>query len=220
MDVYMNIWKWLKDPLGVQDVVYRINAKASELQGDILHSHKRQQELVKAFMDFDKRFEEFIFFKAVEEGLDSAIPDMLWAKDIYGRYVIANKAIREGLLFDTNPRGKTDSQLAHSRKELVGSHNHTFGEMCGDSDRLVLEKEHSITVVEEGIVTGERLVLKVHKNILKNGMGTIIGTVGVAKDITNEYCVLEDIRDTTTCSDTRAKIDALLKADVFVNKDV
>jgi hypothetical protein len=212
--------QWIKDPLGVQDVVHHINSKASELQGDILHSHKRQQELVKAFMDFDKRFEEFVFFKAVEEGLDSAIPDMLWAKDIYGRYVVANKAIREGLLFDNHPRGKTDSQLAQARKKVVGNANHTFGEMCGDSDKLVLEKEHPITIVEEGIVTGERLVLKVHKNVLKNAIGAIIGTVGVAKDITNEYCVLEDIRDTTSCEDTKAKIDALLKANIFVNKDV
>lgn len=210
---------WIKDPLDIRGVVNHINVKASELQGDILHSHKRHTELMKAFMSLDKQFNDFMFFKAVEEGLDDAIPDMLWAKDIYGKYVVANKAIRDKLLFDDYPRGKDDKQLSKARKLVIGNDNHTFGEMCGDSDLIVLGSEIHMTFVEEGIVSGKRLILKVHKNVIRDAMGEIIGTVGVGKDITDEYAFLEDIRETTTCSDTKFKITELLLKNKFCNKD-
>ena len=56
----------------------------------------------------------------------------------------ANVAIKKGLLFDMNPVGKTDVELATKAKEYFGDENHTFGEKCRNSDIV-------------GIVTGKQI---------------------------------------------------------------
>ena len=45
------------------------------------------------------------------------LPDMLWFKDVDGKYIYANKAIRENLLLDENPEGKTDLELTYAAKQ-------------------------------------------------------------------------------------------------------
>ena len=63
------------------------------------------------------------------ETIGDTIPDMLWLKDTDGRYVYANKAIREKLLFQEDPIGKTDVYCATKAKEKYGDNKHTFGEV-------------------------------------------------------------------------------------------
>ena len=114
------------------------------------------------------------------------LPDMLWFKDVDGKYVYANKAIREGLLLDDSPEGKTDMELTYAAKEEYGDREHTFGEVCGDSDKDVLENEYkSKRYVESGKVKGKMLHLEVNKSVVKVD-GEIIGVVGSGRDIT-EY---------------------------------
>ena len=114
------------------------------------------------------------------------LPDMLWFKDVDGKYVYANKAIRENLLLDENPEGKTDLGLSYAAKQEYGDREHTFGEVCGDSDKDVLENEYeSKRYVESGKVKGKMLHLEVNKSIVKVD-GEIIGVVGSGRDIT-EY---------------------------------
>ena len=114
------------------------------------------------------------------------LPDMLWFKDVDGKYVYANKAIRENLLLDENPEGKTDLELSYAAKQEYGDIEHTFGEVCGDSDKDVLENEYeSKRYVESGKVKGKMLHLEVNKSIVKVD-GEIIGVVGSGRDIT-EY---------------------------------
>ena len=112
------------------------------------------------------------------------LPDMLWFKDVDGKYVYANKAIRENLLLDENPEGKTDLELAYAAKEAYGDREHTFGEVCGDSDKDVLENGYTgKKYVESGKVKGKMLHLEVNKSIVKVD-GEIIGVVGSGRDIT------------------------------------
>ena len=114
------------------------------------------------------------------------LPDMLWFKDVNGKYVYTNKAIRENLLLDENPEGKTDLELSYAAKQEYGDKEHTFGEVCGDSDKDVLENEYeSKRYVESGKVKGKMLHLEVNKSIVKVD-GEIIGVVGSGRDIT-EY---------------------------------
>lgn len=137
------------------------------------------------------------------------LPDMLWFKDVEGRYVYANKAIREGLLLDDSPEGKTDMELAYAAKEAYGDREHTFGEMCGDSDKDVLENEYeSKRYVESGKVKGKLLHLEVNKSVVKVD-GEIIGVVGSGRDIT-EYRE-ELIKN--------AQIDVFEKNE-YINKDM
>jgi hypothetical protein len=208
--VFSNIIAFIRDPLGIGRILDNINSRASELQKDILDTHQRQHEILLAFLDFDSKHGEYVFYQAVKDALDRSLPDMMWAKDIHGRYIIANKSIRDNLLFCDIPFGKTDVQMSNARKEEVGYYNHTFGEMCGNSDKEVLTDGTPRTFIESGIITGEEKVLKVHKNIIKDSMGNVIGTVGTGRDITEEYTTLVDIMSTTTCNDTREKITAML----------
>ena len=114
------------------------------------------------------------------------LPDMLWFKDVNGKYVYTNKAIRENLLLDENPEGKTDLELSYAAKQEYGDREHTFGEVCGNSDKDVLENEYeSKRYVESGKVKGKMLHLEVNKSIVKVD-GEIIGVVGSGRDIT-EY---------------------------------
>ena len=84
--------------------------------------------------------EEVALYKGILHSVSETVPDMMWCKDLDGKYVYANLAIKLGLLFDMNPIGKTDIELAMNAKRLFGNDNHTFGEVCGNSDAVVIEK--------------------------------------------------------------------------------
>lgn len=204
------IKEFLLDPLGVKQVLQHINMKAAELKSDIYHTHMRSNELVEAVNAFEKRIEDHQFLQSVRAAMDTMMPDMLWAKDIYGRYIIANKAIRDTLLQDPNPYGKNDVEIARAIKERMGDDKHTFGEICGNSDKIVLTRDMPMKFNEDGLINGEYIMLQVHKNTLKNSDGYIIGTVGIGRDITFEVTMLRDIADMTTCPETKKQIETLL----------
>ena len=135
-------------------------------------------------------------------------PDMLWFKDVQGKYLYANKAIRDNLLFSDNPVGKTDIQLATAAKKKFGDKNHTFGEVCGNSDQDVLENNYvGKEYVESGNVKGKMMHLAVNKSIVVV-KGEVIGVVGSGRDIT-EY--REEL--------IRNGHEDVFKKNEFVNKD-
>ncbi|MBK6357160.1 MAG: response regulator [Betaproteobacteria bacterium] len=118
------------------------------------------------------------------------VPDMIWAKDLEGRYLFANKAISNYLLVaaDTKePEGKTDLFFAQRQRSLHASDPtwHTFGELCQDSDAITLERRETSTFEEFGNIKGKLLILDVHKAPFLNEQGELIGTVGSARDITD-----------------------------------
>lgn len=143
---------------------------------------------VKEELTFDKevllkelRKRDVIISSMIEE-----LPDMLWFKDVNGKYLFANRAIREGLLFDDKPIGKTDIELSQQAKKMFGEENHTFGDICGNSDKDALDGNHiGKKYVESGKVKGKILHLEVNKSVLELD-GEVIGVVGSGRDIT-EY---------------------------------
>jgi len=121
--------------------------------------------------------------------LTQNLPDMLWVKEVNGNYLYANQAICDGLLMakDTNePIGKNDlfftlrEREAHSNKPDW----HTFGELCFNSDLIVIENNKAMKFEEYGNVKGEMLYLEVYKAPFYDKDGNIIGTVGAGRDIT------------------------------------
>ncbi|WP_373001832.1 EAL domain-containing protein [Sulfurimonas sp.] len=122
--------------------------------------------------------------------LTQQLPDMLWVKDLNGKYLYANKAICDGLLMakDTDePIGKGDVFFALRERE---SHSdkpnwHTFGELCFNSDQVVIENGEAMKFEEYGNVKGELLYLEVYKAPFYDVDGKTIGTVGAGRDITN-----------------------------------
>jgi len=117
------------------------------------------------------------------------LPDMLWVKDLEGKYLYANQAICDGLLMakDTQePLGKTDIFFA-LRERNAHKENpewHTFGELCFNSDLVVIQEKKPMKFEEFGNVRGKMLYLEVYKAPFYDKEGNILGTVGAGRDIT------------------------------------
>ena len=117
------------------------------------------------------------------------LPDMLWIKDLDGKYIYANKAICDGLLMAKDieePIGKDDVFFALREREAHKDKPdwHTFGELCFNSDIVVIENNRAMKFEEYGNVKGKLLYLEVNKAPFYDDKGNIIGTVGSGRDIT------------------------------------
>ncbi|BHH82113.1 PAS domain-containing hybrid sensor histidine kinase/response regulator [Desulforhopalus sp. 52FAK] len=113
------------------------------------------------------------------------IPDLIWAKDMDDRYIFANQAACDVLYKCERTQdviGKDD--LYFAERERSAGYEHTFGELCLDSDIVVKRTGKSGRFREFGKVRGEELVLDVTKTPIINADGVMVGTVGCARDIT------------------------------------
>ena len=127
------------------------------------------------------------------------VPDLIWAKDMEGRYLFANKALCEKLLnaADTDePEGKTDMFFAGRERQAHPDNPawHTFGEVCRNTDAVVIESGEAARFDEFGNVRGEFLFLDVSKAPFRDEGGRMIGTVGCGRDVTEEQRVEERLR--------------------------
>ena len=126
----------------------------------------------------------------------NTVPDMLWAKDLEDRYLFANRAIRERLLMcrpGESPIGKTD--LFFAERERCEGHEHTFGEICVNSDQVVKRNRRAGRFLEDGLVRGVYLALEVHKAPLFDDEGNLIGTVGAGRDVTAEMATTRALQE-------------------------
>jgi len=126
------------------------------------------------------------------------LPDMLWVKDLEGKYIYANKAICDGLLMakDTDePIGKGDVFFALRERDLHKENPdwHTFGELCFNSDQEVIDNDKAMKFEEYGNVKGKLLNLEVYKAPFYDKNGKIIGTVGAGRDITKLKKIQTDL---------------------------
>lgn len=118
------------------------------------------------------------------------MPDMLWAKDLEGRYLYANESICKNLLMadPSEVIGQNDIFFAtRERNKHPENRNwHTFGELCFNSDVVVLENMKPMIFEEFGNIKGELTYLEVHKAPLHDSNGKLIGTIGSGRDITTQ----------------------------------
>lgn len=123
------------------------------------------------------------------------LPDMLWAKDLEGNYLYANESICKNLLMaKTNEViGKNDVYFATRERNKHQSNKqwHTFGELCFNSDYVVLEHMKPMIFEEYGNIKGKLVYLEVHKAPLYDSNGILIGTIGSGRDITSQI-ILEE----------------------------
>jgi PAS domain S-box-containing protein len=127
------------------------------------------------------------------------VPDLIWAKDLEQRFLFVNRAICENLLSakDTDePVGKTDMFFAQrERSGHIDEPNwHTFGEICVDSDAVVMSTREPRRFDEFGNVKGEFLYLDVYKAPFWNERAEMIGTVGCGRDVTRERRIEDALR--------------------------
>lgn len=178
---------------------YRDKTK-KELIEELKKTHRRIKELeefknnhIANSVKKDKGFEDL--YHMVRLMCDN-VPDMIWAKDRDKKFLFTNQAIIKKLLNAKNtkePLGKTDMFFAERERSLHPENPdwHTFGEICRDSDEIVLKTQKPERFDEFGNVKGKFLYLDVNKAPFRNEEGDIIGTVGCARDVTREKHIEE-----------------------------
>lgn len=164
----------------VNDIAIDVAAirRANEIRVSKVAQYKKElQEL------HTKREEEQKLFMSILDHLE----DMVWAKDTNGRYIMANKAFREkfcyGMTWD-ELKGKTDSEIAAIFKKKVGDKNHTFGEVCANSDEVIKQTNKAREFLEYGNINGKLVKLIVNKSPVYDLEGTLFATCGSGRDVT------------------------------------
>lgn len=170
---------WWRSNISIADDVKEITRLLECIDDKTCIIDKKLDEEYKLIKD------ELSLYKGMVESVSMAVPDMIWLKGLDGRYMYANKAIRDNLLCHMNPIGLNDIQLANLAKERYGDANHTFGEKCANSDSITIKNNAPSRFLENGKVRGKMLYLEVFKTTIYAG-SEMIGVCGVGRDVT-EY---------------------------------
>ena len=120
-----------------------------------------------------------------------------WAKDLAGNYLHANRSCIELLGEKTleDVVGHPDMYFAFKNKALkpADADFHTFGEACGNSDEITLQKNTACKFFEDGNIRGEYHSWDIGKApLIDSDTGDVIGTVGNAVDITNIVAIQDE----------------------------
>ncbi|WP_051445397.1 PAS domain S-box protein [Desulfocurvus vexinensis] len=184
-------------PLPVESMVRAVDEQGTHLV--MFHDISARLQAQAALTDF----------RRLVEAMADNMGDMLWAKDPQGRYIFANRAIRENLLCSDGEEvlGRTDLHFA-ARNRALGR-GHTFGECCVDSDQVVLASRAPGRFVEDGLVRGAYLCLEVLKSPLFDDRGELIGTVGSGRDITAQRLADEALRHSRTLQEETLRLGSM-----------
>jgi hypothetical protein len=166
-------------------------------------------------------FKELAELKNITHSISTSTPDLMWAKDLHGRYLWANTQLAYKL-YRTDVCvvvGSSDLELASLCKEVQGKGNFTFGVTCANSDTEVLRSMNSMKFLERGLVDGDELILEVHKNVLRDKLGNVIGTTGIGRDVTEEFKVLKAIAGNTKDLSARKAMTDLMYKFWYENPD-
>lgn len=188
---------WLKSFLQYINI-FDIPRLAREISCDVKHIREKYDETITSIEKYkedlriekESRQKERNLFLSVLDHLD----DMIWAKDIQGKYIVANKAFREKFCYGISwedLQGRTDIELAIRFKKLVGEENHTFGEMCANSDVPIQETKIPQKFLEEGNINGKLMKLVVNKSPVFNYQGEMFATCGSGRDVTEWHDAVE-----------------------------
>lgn len=178
--------------------IFDIPRLTREIRCDVKHIREKYDDTIHAIEKYKEdlrkereiREKEKNLFLSVLDHLD----DLVWAKDIDGKYIVANKAFREKFCYGISwedLQGKTDQELAKKFKHLVGEENHTFGEMCANSDVIIHETKVPQQFLEEGNINGKLMKLVVNKSPVYNFEGKMFATCGSGRDVTEWHNSVE-----------------------------
>lgn len=145
-----------------------------------------RKELRVQLSDSENRYRDL--YRTVKLMVNNAT-DLIWAKDMNDCYTFVNRATCQVLLQARNldePIGKNDLFFARRERQAhpEDPNWHTFGELCQASDRIVRESGKPAQFDEFGNINGQFLYLDVHKAPVRDESGSMIGTVGSARDVT------------------------------------
>ncbi len=170
-----------------------IKVHSRELLYSIIHDISKRKRLEEALRKSEEEYHRL--YKLMRLMADN-IPDLIWAKDMDGRYMFVNQAMCDKLIMCDCPAratGLTDMVIAE--KERNAGYEHTFSEICANSDAIIQERKVACRLLEEGFVRNKYLVLDVHKAPFLDENREMIGTVGCGRDVTNEKKVEKALKE-------------------------
>ena len=170
------------------EIELKLQKLIDEIEKDKNRTIKLQEELTKSRLEKEA-------YKNLVTTIGDTIPDMMWAKDLDGKYIYVNNKILKGLFYKAHYKkiiGKTDIEITKMCKEKVGSENHTFGEICANSDKIVLETNKKGRFLEWGLVNGKDLYLEVYKAPLVDRDGKV--EMELMKVLPKDHWILYNIQ--------------------------
>lgn len=190
-------WQSIKNFLQAVNV-FDIPKLTREISCDVKHIKTIYDEARASIEKYKEDLQKEREIRAKEKNLFISVldhlDDMIWAKDMDGRYIVANRAFRSKFCYgiDWNDlQGKTDKELAYEFKRAVGEENHTFGEMCANSDVVIHETRVPQQFLEEGNINGSLMKLVVNKSPVFNYKGEMFATCGSGRDVTEWHEAVE-----------------------------
>ena len=190
--------------------IFDIPQLTRDISSDVKHIRKYYDDSQKAIENYKieleierkERIKEQNLFVSVMDHIE----DMLWSKDLDGRYIVANKAFRNKFCYElewNEMQGRNDIELAKIFKEKVGNENHTFGEVCANSDEVIIRNEIAKEFMEYGLINGKMMKLVVNKSPVDDNKGELYATCGTGRDITDWHDSLEEainkVREGCSC---------------------
>ena len=179
--------------------IFDIPQLTRDISSDVKHIRKYYDDSQKAIENYKIELERERKERIKEQNLFVSvmdhIEDMLWSKDLDGRYIVANKAFRNKFCYElewNEMQGKNDVELAKIFKDKVGSENHTFGEVCANSDEVIIRNEIAKEFMEYGLINGKMMKLVVNKSPVYDNKGELCATCGTGRDITDWHDSLEE----------------------------
>ena len=159
--------------------------KTTEEYFDILNEISMINDNLQREIIERKKAEEALHHKVIElNSFINNIPDMAWLKDINSNYIVANKAFCDAV-------GIKSEYLINNKCEIC------FGkekaEKIKSDDQKVIESRKQI-IIEESITNskGEKVYLETLNSPMFDDSGEIIGTVGIAREITERKQLEEE----------------------------
>ena len=179
--------------------IFDIPQLTRDISSDVKHIRKYYDDSQKAIENYKIELERERKERIKEQNLFVSvmdhIEDMLWSKDLDGRYIVANKAFRNKFCYElewNEMQGKNDIELAKIFKDKVGNENHTFGEVCANSDEVIIRNEIAKEFMEYGLINGKMMKLVVNKSPVYDNKGELCATCGTGRDITDWHDSLEE----------------------------
>ena len=190
--------------------IFDIPQLTRDISSDVKHIRKYYDDSQKAIENYKIELEIERKERIKEQNLFVSVMDhienMLWSKDLDGRYIVANKAFRNKFCYElewNEMQGRNDIELAKIFKDKVGNENHTFGEVCANSDEVIIRNEIAKEFMEYGLINGKMMKLVVNKSPVYDNKGELCATCGTGRDITEWHDSLEEainkVREGCSC---------------------
>lgn len=124
--------------------------------------------------------------------MTDTIPDLLWARDLDGKYIFTNKALRETMLGEVEPSAPMGKSFRYyiDKQQAEQPDNpdwFTFGLDSDGTDMETIKSNKACFFVATGSIRGNAFTFDVFKAPLRAEDGDLIGTVGSARDMTLQH---------------------------------